>query len=118
MKEYKTIHENKNKIEEFYKPSSIKDNIYNLDRFSLLNNGEILEDLDGEYVLFNDLIKTTQCDKKCKCKILPKNLYKEIENNSESSNYNKQQIYNKLRLLVNTQTNDMLLGESVRKLFI
>ena len=31
--------------------------VYNLDRFTHLENGEILEDLDGEYVLFSDVLK-------------------------------------------------------------
>lgn len=41
-----------------YKPSSNpNDAVSNLDRFTNLSNGEMLEDLDGEYVLFSDVIK-------------------------------------------------------------
>jgi hypothetical protein len=38
--------------------------------------------------------------------------------NKGQEDYTKQQIYNQIRLLVNTQSNDMLLGEAVRKLFL
>ena len=58
MDKYKTIHETKNEIEQFYKPSSNpNDAVSNLDRFTNLTSGEMLEDLGGEYVLFSDVIK-------------------------------------------------------------
>ena len=31
--------------------------VYNLDRYTNLKNGNMLEDLDGEYVLFSDVLK-------------------------------------------------------------
>jgi hypothetical protein len=35
----------------------------------------------------------------------------------EETDYTKQSVYNRIRLLVNTVPNDMILGEAVRKLF-
>lgn len=35
----------------------------------------------------------------------------------EETYYTKQSVYNKIRLLVNITSNDMILGEAVRKLF-
>ena len=61
---YKTIHENKNDLEQFYKPSSNpNDVISNLDRYECTSNSGV-EDcwaimekvLDGEYVLFSDVV--------------------------------------------------------------
>jgi len=40
------------KEEDFYKKL-----LFNLDRFTQLENKEIIEDLDGEYVLFSDVLK-------------------------------------------------------------
>ena len=59
MENDKTIHQNKIELEQFYKPSSNpNDIISNLDRYTSLSNGEMIEDLDGEYVLFSDVIKS------------------------------------------------------------
>lgn len=100
IKSYKTLHENKNYLEQFwifdagsidgriltpeellanqirkdkfyknikkeklirekqgkeYLRTETKD-IYSLDRFTILPNGETLEDLDGEYVLFSSVL--------------------------------------------------------------
>lgn len=83
---YKTIHENKNDLEQFwifntthkdckklteeelveleetkkifYKPSSNpNDVISNLDRYSPFNTTELVEDINGKYVLLSDVIK-------------------------------------------------------------
>ena len=62
---YKTIHENKNDLEQFYKPSSNpNDAISNLERYSLQTNSaecicwcEMEKDLEGDYVLFSDVLK-------------------------------------------------------------
>lgn len=54
---YKTIHQNKNELEQFYKPSSnTNDVIANLDRYEGTFNG-MEKVLDGEYVLFSDVIE-------------------------------------------------------------
>lgn len=68
---YKTIHENKNELEQFYSTKNfeyknedyVNKIVYNLDRFTHLENGEILEDLDGEYVLFSDVLKLFSAEK-------------------------------------------------------
>lgn len=65
MKKYLTIHQNKSELEQFYSTEKfeykeqdyVNKIVYNLDRFTHLENGEILEDLDGEYVLFSDVLK-------------------------------------------------------------
>jgi len=55
---YKTVHQNKNESEQFYKPSSNpNDLIANLDRYSPFNTTELVEDINGKYVLFSDVIK-------------------------------------------------------------
>jgi len=62
---YKTVHQNKSELEQFYSAEKFEykeedywiKQINNLDRFTHLENGEILEDLDGEYVLFSDVLK-------------------------------------------------------------
>ena len=100
MEKFKTLHENKNDLEQFWifntgsidgkiltpeellgnqitkdefyknikKEKLIRENqakkylrietkeVYNLDRFTVLPNGETLEDLDGEYVLFSSVL--------------------------------------------------------------
>ena len=68
MKKFKTLHENKNYLEQFYsKPivekiqvpqliNNLQTEIYNLDRFTILDNKELIEDLDGEYVLFSSVL--------------------------------------------------------------
>ncbi len=48
---YKTVHENAVMIN-----SPKKNKIIDLDRFTPLKNGEMLEDLDGEYVLLEDVL--------------------------------------------------------------
>jgi hypothetical protein len=69
-----------------------------------------------------------QCNKNCKCKTLPLNPYQEIGESAVSStktknkfveqrNYLATELY-KIQDLVKTQSNDMLLGEAVRKLFL
>lgn len=39
------------------------------------------------------------------------------KNNCKCTTLTKQSVYNQIRLLVNTTSNDLLLGEAVRKLF-
>ena len=68
IENYRTIHENKNDLEQFYsKPivekiqvpqliNNLQTGLYKLDRFTILPNGETLEDLDGEYVLFYSVL--------------------------------------------------------------
>ena len=59
MEKYKTINENNaiiNPNSNFSK-KIIKENIFKIDRFTPLKNGEMLEDLDGEYILFEDVLK-------------------------------------------------------------
>lgn len=80
-KTIKTIHENKNDLEQFYinckchnsgvssftgacnicnlrkkEINNVNNLVYTLDRFTILPNGEALEDLDGEYVLFSSVL--------------------------------------------------------------
>ena len=50
--EEKLIRENQGK--EYLRTE--KKDIYSLDRFTLLSNGSMLEDLDGEYVLFSSVL--------------------------------------------------------------
>ena len=57
---YKTIHQNKSELEQFYKPSSnTNDVIANLDRYSeCFERGfGVLKHEQGEYVLFSDVIE-------------------------------------------------------------
>ena len=71
MNKYKTIHQNKSELEQFYSAKNfeykeedyINNFVYSLDRFTHLENGEILEDLDGEYVLFSDVLKLFSAQK-------------------------------------------------------
>ena len=56
MEHYKTLHENKVMINPPIKISSNPDDVIaNLDRYTPLKNGEMLEDLEGEYVLISDV---------------------------------------------------------------
>ena len=50
--EEKLIRENQGKE---YLRTETKD-VYSLDRFTILDNGETLEDLEGEYVLFSSVL--------------------------------------------------------------
>ena len=63
MEKFKTLHENKNDLEQFYSKSTLEDIkskveplIYTLDRVTILENKELIEDLDGEYVLFSSVL--------------------------------------------------------------
>ena len=63
-KKFKTLHENKNDLEQFIRKqptwvdviNNVNNAVYSLDRFTILPNGETLEDLDGEYVLFSSVL--------------------------------------------------------------
>ena len=64
IKDYKTLHENKNDLEQFITKqptwvdvfSNVNNLVYSLDRFTILDNKELIEDLDGEYVLFSSVL--------------------------------------------------------------
>lgn len=49
--------------------------IYNLDRFTPLSNGEMLEDTYGEYVLFSSVLNLFSAKNKIKTEINLKNLH-------------------------------------------
>ena len=63
-KPIKTIHENKNDLEQFITKqptwvdaiNNLNNLVYSLDRFTILDNKELIEDLDGVYVLFSSVL--------------------------------------------------------------
>lgn len=63
MENYKTIYQNKQDLNQFFSENTLQDLkskiepvILNIDRFTPLKNGEILEDIEGEYVLLSSVL--------------------------------------------------------------
>ena len=70
MEKYHTIHENKNDLEQFYSAQReynsqnfeykeeeyVNKIVYSLQRYSPFNSSELVEDIDGKYVLLSDVL--------------------------------------------------------------
>lgn len=75
MEQYKTIHQNKQDLNQFFSESivekmkplqllnNLKQELFTLDRFTPLNNSEMLEDIDGEYVLISSVLNLFSANK-------------------------------------------------------
>ena len=93
IKNFKTLHENKQDLEQFYSAEKLKQKehlnriialqesviksyektedkailkINSLDRFTPLSNSEMLEDIEGEYVLFSSVLNLFSAQNKNK----------------------------------------------------